>query len=392
MQAHEEERLERIGTRFLLYPQPPHVSGYGRPEPVWISTSPGNIRPGPQDSRAYIADPIAPKAPYEFPDLPPYRGPLQAPVEPGPDGHFDHLEPGTRAFVTAHAFAGVRRVLDIWESYLAGPLTWHFQPEIERLEIVPLIDWENAQSGFGFLELGVYRTDDGGFAPFALNMDVIAHEVGHAILFAIFDAPRGGANVLDFGAYHESAADLISLLTLLHFDNAVERLLRATRGNLLTLNELNRIAELSAERQIRMASNSRRMSETSDEIHDRSRPFTGAVFDVLVETYHRELVRHDLIDERLLDLDPMWLDATDLEWIDRHLALSFARQPFGFKAALAVARDAVGRTLCHSWDWIQPEAVTFRAAALAMTDVAAETGDDGFARNVEENFVWREIL
>ena len=31
-----------LGTRFLLYPQAPYVSGYDKPEPVWISTPPDN--------------------------------------------------------------------------------------------------------------------------------------------------------------------------------------------------------------------------------------------------------------------------------------------------------------------------------------------------------------
>src|SRR4051794_1441094 len=78
----------RLGTRFLVFPQPPYVPGYERPEVVWLSVPAGQVRAGPQDSRMYVAAPVAPKAPYRFPDLPPVRGRCLPPVEPGSGGHF----------------------------------------------------------------------------------------------------------------------------------------------------------------------------------------------------------------------------------------------------------------------------------------------------------------
>ncbi len=265
-----------LGTRFLIYPQAPYIPGYSNPETVWISTPPDRLQAGPADSRMYVRDPVFEKDPYEFPYLPPFVGDTYAPAEAAFDGHFDHLVPGTRQFVAAHAFASVRRVLDIWESYLGQPITWHFADTYERLEIIPYLDWRNAQSGYGFLELGLDRSETGMTSPFALNFDVIAHEVGHAILFSLFGMPQDGSGGGDFGAFHEASADLISLLSFMNFDSGLDRLLRHCDGNLLVLNELNRIAELTGDRQIRLAGNARRMSEVTDEIHDRSRPFTGA--------------------------------------------------------------------------------------------------------------------
>ena len=37
-------RGSALGTRFLVYPQVPHLSGYRTPEAVWISTPPGIVR------------------------------------------------------------------------------------------------------------------------------------------------------------------------------------------------------------------------------------------------------------------------------------------------------------------------------------------------------------
>jgi len=384
--ANDEQNL---GTRFLIYPQAPYVPGYSVPEIVWISDAPGSLQSGPTDATIYVRDPVLEKEPYEFPYLPPYVGLTNTPAVAGPDGHFDHISPNSRQFVSAHAFACVRRVLDIWESYLGQKITWHFAPTYERLEIIPWLDWNNAQSGYGFLELGIERGADGRDYPFALNFDTIAHEVGHAILFSLMGVPENGYTA-DFGAFHEASADLVSLISFLHFDTGIDRLLRHCRGNLLTLNELNRIVELTGERQIRLASNSRRMSEVTNEVHDRSRPFTGAVFDTVVETFHWILVNEGLADERLLNVDLRQIDDRLVEEISSLTAASFEAMPFRFKSALTEARDKVGLVLVRSWERLDPYEMTY--AAAAETIMTAAQSDPELADMFEINFWWREII
>ncbi len=378
-----------LGTRFRLYAQAPHVPGYGVPELVWLSTPPDRINPGPQDDRIYVRDPVFEKEPYDFPLLPPYPGEVFPPAEAAPDGHFDRLEPGSRQFVAAHAFASVRRVLDIWESYLGRRVEWHFAETYERLEIIPWLDWHNAQSGYGFLELGVDRGPDGRATPFALNFDVIAHEMGHAIQFSEIGVPDDAGSEADFRAFHEAGADLVSLLSFLHFDTGIDRLLRHCNGNLLVLNELNRIAELAGERQIRLASNSRKLSEVSAEIHDQSRPFTGAVFDSMVERFHLNLVQQGFADERLLGIDIRAVDESALTRVSRFTADAFRARPFLFKSALTEARDAVALALSRAWSRMDNNDLSFAAAAEA---IAAAAGPGSLRASLEENFEWREIL
>src|SRR5262245_15732857 len=121
-----DEGDSSLGTRFLIYPQAPIVSGYDTPEPVWIMSPPDRLRAGPADDRMYVRDPLLEKPPYEYPDLPPFVGEVYPPATAGPDGHFDHLDPNSRQFLAAHAYASVRRVLDVWESYLGHPVVWYF--------------------------------------------------------------------------------------------------------------------------------------------------------------------------------------------------------------------------------------------------------------------------
>ena len=380
-----------LGTRFLIYPQAPYIPGYSNPETVWISTPPDRLQAGPADLRMYVRDPIFEKDPYEFPYLPPFVGDTYAPAEAAFDGHFDHLVPGTRQFVAAHAFASVRRVLDIWESYLGHPITWHFADTYERLEIIPYLGWRNAQSGYGFLELGLDRSETGMTSPFALNFDVIAHEVGHAILFSLFGMPEDGSSGGDFGAFHELSADLISLLSFMNFDSGLDRLLRHCDGNLLVLNELNRIAELTGDRQIRLAGNARRMSEVTDEIHDRSRPFTGAIFDTIVDCFHLRLVQQGLADERLLQVGVRGIEEDTLRSISQFTAAAFRSHPFLFKTALTDARDDVATILSSAWPMLDPNNLEFREAALTLLG-EADKRNVTFTYKLDENLAWRELL
>ena len=383
-----------IGTRFLLYPQSPTTPGYDKPELVWISDKQGSILPGPQNARMYVVDPVDPKEPYEYPFLPPFHGAKAPPVEPSPDGHFDHLQPGSRAFLCAHAFGCVARILDVWEGYLGHRINWHFADTYERLEIIPHIDWENAQSGYGMLEFG-FRPIAGGVEDlYALNFDVIAHEIGHSILFSEIGMPPVGLPPgPDLHAYHEGVSDLVSLIGMLHFDTAMDRLLRRGSGNLMALNELNRVAELADERQIRIAGNARKMTEVGHEVHDRSRPFTGGFFDALVQTYHDLAVERGLVELPQGSI----ADARD---IDQDLEQTYARafeadydlKHFQLKACLADARDIMALGLAKSWGRLDSNSLTYAGAAFAVCDALQEAGHGNVADTVVECLAWREII
>ncbi|GLK85751.1 hypothetical protein GCM10017653_38210 [Ancylobacter defluvii] len=384
--------IARLGTRFLVFPQPSFIPGYERPETVWISTPLGGVTAGPADDRMYVVDPVGMKPPYQSPYLPPYTGRAYPAVMPGPDGHFDRLPIGTREFQAAHVFACVRRVLDICESYWGEEIPWFFQPTYERLEIVPQLDWDNAQSGFGFLELGEERVRSDP-RPFALNFDAVAHEVGHLVLFGAMGVPRREPP-RDYFAYHEAVSDVIALLGLLHFDTALDLILRRTRGNLLLTNEFDRFAELSDEKEVRRFNHSLKMTDVGREVHDLSKPFAGALFDTLIEIY--QLL---LFERGLSDLDPrtFWNLRSELpeERLEQELSASlidYERRHFAAKAVLEEARDVLGSTLLGSWRLLDPAQLTYADAAEALI----RTADNGSARRFADRFeaclAWRGVL
>ena len=114
------------------------------------------------------------------------------------------------------------------------------------------------------------------------------------------------------------------------------------------------------------------MSEVTDEIHDRSRPFTGAVFDTMVDRLScppgargvrgRAAARARHQGGRAGDLLSRISDLT---------ASAFRARPFLFKSALAEARDDVALAFARAWPALDANDITFGRAASAMTDAGS---------------------
>jgi hypothetical protein len=250
------------GTRFRVFPK--FAEGYRQPELVEVAAPPGTIGPGPQDATMYVANAVDKPLPYRLPDrLPPYTGALYPPAAPGPNGHFDHIPEDTPQFLAAHLYAVVRRVLDLWRGLLGHRIIWWHVDAFPRLELVPRLRWNNAHSGPGFLETGLLWTRRGVPRTLCLNSDVVAHEVGHTILFSVLGAPDPGRLTGAFLAFHEAFADHVAVIAALQFDSVAARLLSQTRGNLYALNLINRLGELSDDEQVRILDNEVSLSLTS---------------------------------------------------------------------------------------------------------------------------------
>jgi hypothetical protein len=397
-----DARLAGTGTRFLLFPQPRFLrrddgSGpvFPEPEVVAVSVPPDAIEPGPADERMFVVDAVG-KLPYNRLVQPPYRGTANEPVRPGPDGHFTHLEPGTRPFSVATMYATVRRVLDIWEDYFGHRIDWHFESRFARMELIPLVEWDNAQSGYGFLEFGFGRKPNGTIdhaLPYCENFDVLAHELGHSIVFTEVGVPSSPTDpAIDYGGFHESGGDLTAIVALLHFDSFVDHLLAETRGNLLTVNGLDRVGELSDSREIRVAFNAKRMSDVGDEPHDRSLPLTGAVFDTMVEVFQAELVQQQLISQQLRDAsNNLPGGSVDLDRIEREFAAAYTGHEQAFKTALLGARDYLGRLLAVTWGDLSADFLTYHDVLRALVRADREITGGVNQPIIRDCFAWREI-
>jgi hypothetical protein len=396
------------GTRFRLYPQ--WNEGWTEPELVTLSSPLGSLGPGPSELTLSAILPLDKQGPYDPPTYgPPYDGPCAPAPAPDAAGNFDHIDFLAPQFLPVHLFGCVRRTLDVWEGYLGRRVTWWHADVHPRLELGALVQWNNAQSGPGFIEMGIRRNDQGERQLFALNYDVVAHETGHTILFAEIGVPSPQRIGAQFLAFHESFADLVALVGALHFPSVTVRLLEQTAGNLYALNLISRIGEMSPVAQIRTADNTVTMRDVAglrllsdgswyDPIgedrnaHALAQPLTGAMFDLFVEIYQAGLDARGAL--------PPGADAR--EWTRRqaearlphsHAAMERAMAVFGdaFYAALADARDLLGGCMAHVMRTIEPEWVTFDRVAGLVLEAAIEQGWGRLLSELTELFLARGI-
>ena len=393
------------GTRFRLFPQAPFLKPFGKPETVVVSPRAGTVGPGPSDERMYVIDPIGKdlsygKAKDRFGEaiylVPPWPGPVRPPAMPDAEGHFDHIAVDAPEFELAHLYGAVRRTLDVWETYFGHRIEWHFARTFDRLEIVIQRNLaENAYMGYGFLEVGYHRRPDGSREPFSLNFDVVAHEVGHCIVYSIVGVPDPGTADAEYYGFHESAADLTALLTALNFDSVVDDLLESTRGNLYTLNVVNRIAELSDNQQIRLAANPLSLLDFRhgwrDE-HDLAQPMTGAVFDIFVDIFHDALYARGLIDHRAEDVSDRLAYWPGYDRVIQPIFdAAYAEAPGKFRDALVASRDVLGAYLAETWRRLSPDNLGYVDVGRMLLAVDRRLSGGLYRENILRNLRQRAI-
>lgn len=393
----------RGGVRVRIFPQPWFLDGDRPPATVELAVPAGSVGPGPSCDRMYALHPIGKTEPYgivedrfgrERPFLPPWRGPALPPPAPDAAGHFDWLGPSDPRFLQVHAWACARFTLDVWQGWL-GPVPWHFQPVYPRLEILCVDDWDNGQAGFGYLELGWNRSFRGRSHAFALNFDVVAHEIGHLLLFSLLGIPPQPLRDGEFRGFHEAMADVMAILAVAGLEPVARDVLGRTRGNLYVANEIGRFAELAPGDQLREASNSVTLEQFREgwvDEHDLALPLLGAFFDILVEIYQTRLVEWGVVPGWILDLadDPERARAF-AHPVDEEFDRAWKRSPLPFFRALAEAREITGRIVAGTLRALARSRITYAAVAAAAMRVERQLTGGRFARTLADSFAWRGI-
>lgn len=322
-------------------------------------------------------------------------------VEPSRGGHFDHLEPGTRAFGAAAAFAIVHRVITIWEHYFERPLPWFFRDTYRQLELIPHIRTEMAWSGEGFIELGFSNFPDMADA-WCENFDAVAHETGHLILKGVIGNPVEDKKTLVYRAHEEASADLIALVAALHFDSFVDYLLDQTKGWLFSRNVLSRIGEHPRRKgepggatETWLAFNEQTLLTVQSawagyDPHTYSLPFSGAVYDVFVELYERKLVAAGVIPEELARRSHHSPERQVPE-LEREYRPHFERHRAAFKQALLDARDDFARMMARAWTAARVSGFSYEQAAANVAEADAELFRGKYAEIIGAAFVARGI-
>jgi hypothetical protein len=395
-------RNKELGTRFRLFPQPYFLEGFEQPETIYVSPLPSEIGPGPSDDRMYVVNSLDKEIPYGTPVgangelyLPPWDGACNAVALAGADGHFDHLEVGTPEFEAAHLYATTRFVLDIWEGYFGRPIAWHFRQFFERMELSIMPELNNATMGYGFMEVGGYTMDTGEYRPFSLNFDIIAHEVGHSIIYETVGLPSSGAEQGEYYGFHESAADWVALISVLHFDSVVDHILENTRGNLYVLNKLNRIGELTEYKQIRSADNKMTLSQFVDgwvDEHKLAQPLTGALFDIMLDIFHENLVERGLIRRSVEELSDRLEGSPEYEPVmQTFFDQAYEKNPEGIREALLDTRDLMAVLCVWAWSRLSPDHLNYSDFAELLLQADHHLAAGRYHEIIRMNFWFRDI-
>ena len=385
------------GTKFLVYPQNRKLKGFEQPEVVYINIPPGVIQAGPEDDKMYVID-AKNKLQYKFVgEGPPYKGPRFPAVEPNEEGHFDHIHPDNRAFSSTVMYATVRRVLDIWEDYFGHSIEWHFHKDLPKLELIPRVEWDNAHSGYGFLEFGFGRNPDGSIDhsnPYCENFDVLAHEMGHTIKNSTIGWPESrDKDTREYHGHHEAFGDLVAIVSVMHFDSVINHILKNTKGNLFSIHELSRMGELSDSRQIRIAFNNKKMSDDdiTNEEHNLSLPFTGGAFDILVEVFQHNLIERNLISK---ELGKHAYDAhfEQVPEVQEEFNQHYQGKEAEFKEALLDARDYFGKLMAKAWSNTSANDLSFGKVLNHIIEADQELSEGKYKQTILDCFDWREIV
>jgi hypothetical protein len=341
------------GSRVLIWKQDPSVAEIG----VRRAYLPGVVLAGPRDGRIASGAPgIPPVSPNVFGDY------VQA--------------PGTDAFDAVHAFAVVRQTLTMYQRALAvggtsAPLPWAWNGggNTEPLSVFPhgLPNVINA-----FYSRGQKALKFGDFIPTGStqrvftcrSLDIVSHETGHAVLDGLKPSWILNNQPAQTGALHESFGDLSAIFLALSQLDQVEAIVAQTKANLHDKTFLADLAEqfglaLGRPNGLRNADNNLKLSDVTNEVHDLSQIFTGAIYDILADIYRYE--RKPAVKD----------DAAVLYTVGRYLCSLVLRA--------IIAAPAAG--------------ATFADVANKMLEVAAADGKPLQYRNfIRNQFTVREVV
>ncbi len=215
-----------------------------------------------------------------------------------------------KMFDAVHTFAVIRQVITMYERALLRQdnsytgFTWQWGNE-------PIKTYPYAEYGANAyysrdekaLKFFYFNPNDDNTKPLVYtcrSFDIVAHETGHAFLDAVCPDYLVSWHP-QTGGLHEAFGDLTSIFTMLSQMDMCEAIIAESKADLHSKSFFPIIGEQFGEAifgkpsGLRNADNDLKMSEVSDQVHDISQVFTGAVYDILADMFetHLDMERYD---------------------------------------------------------------------------------------------------
>ena len=168
-------------------------------------------------------------------DLPPFRGPIHRPVCPDDEGHFDGFQWRRPNSPRRMSSARSGSCSTSGSAISAGASTGISRATIASSRSSSCRSIDNAYAGYGFMEVGAHPRPDGASRPYALNFDVMAHELGHLIIYSTIGVPSPSHERGEYYGFQESAADTTALIAAMHFESLLKRIARGDARQSLRL-------------------------------------------------------------------------------------------------------------------------------------------------------------
>lgn len=224
-------------------------------------------------------------------------------VTPDKDGNFlyDHRK-NPKAFDSVHTFTVVRQVMTMFQramKRMGVPEELNWQWGKSPVNVYPDAgNWANAYYSrreralkfFNFVPPGKTEADR---VHTNRSFDIVSHEAGHAILDSIKPGYFSSWHP-QTGGLHEAFGDLSAIFTMLSQLDQCEAIVAESKANLYDKSFFSAMAEQFGEALgrpygLRNANNKLKLSDVSNEVHDISQVFTGAVYNVLADMFHDSL-------------------------------------------------------------------------------------------------------
>lgn len=147
--------------------------------------------------------------------------------------------PGTANFRYWSAADALRRARDVWKAHLPEGVQWQGGATLD----VNLDAGEDLNAYYDRKTLSFYRGNVKGKDIYTADSpDVVAHELGHAVLDAL-RPDLWDAALDEVAAFHESFSDITALLSAMQLDSVASAVIKETGGLLYQNSSLSRVAE-----------------------------------------------------------------------------------------------------------------------------------------------------
>jgi hypothetical protein len=264
-----------LGSRMRIWKQDPSVSDIAIRD-VYVHT---RINAGPSDSQIKMTG--------------------LSTVNADANGDFLFDSSSEDAFDAVHTYTVVRQVLTMYQRTLGDKMKWQWNrgSNTDPVSVFPHAG-ETANAFYSrrdrALKFFFFRPPGSDLnEPMVFtcrSLDIVSHEVGHAILDALQPGWLSFFSPPQTGGLHESFGDLTSIFLVLSQLDQVEFIIAQTKADLHLKNILASVAEqfgtaLGRPAGLRNADNNLKLSQVSSEVHDISKVFTGAVYDVMADAF-----------------------------------------------------------------------------------------------------------